>query len=222
MLCIRCGDSWMGLSGVSLCAGMAPPEPPSEEDAGIFGIPPELCCSAAVDFIESRHHSPTMPAAKMIAAPRASTKARRYFLPASTCRIRSWYSFPMSWFWFMASSLPLVFPVVPQPIRDQLACSGSRVLGPIRREKKKAATRNPACWTGRRPSRPGRWHWLEVSTHRYRFSVALLKSGPLQTVAGLPQALAGFPIEVPALCALDFARLRPVPLSGAHDLGAEH
>src|SRR5579859_7133634 len=222
MLCIRCGDSWMGLSGVSLCPGVVPPEPSSEGDAGIFGIPLELCCSAAVDFIESRHHSPTIPAARMIAAPSASTKARRYFLPASTCRIRSWYSFPMSWFWFMASSLPLVFPVVPQPIRDQLACSGSRVLGPIRREKKKAATRNPACWTGRRLNRLERSHWPEESIRRYRFSVALLKSGPLQTAAGLPRALVGFPLGVPVLCALDFARLRPVRLSGVRDLGAEH
>src|SRR5215475_10302016 len=122
----------------------------------------------------------------------------------------------------MANPLPLVVPVVPRPIRDQLVRSDNRVLSSIRREKKKAATRSPACLTGRQPARLETWHWLEESIHRCRFSVVLLKFAPLRTAAGRLQELAGFPLGVPALCALDFARLRPVRLSGVRDLGSEH
>src|SRR5579864_1691405 len=122
----------------------------------------------------------------------------------------------------MAKSLPLVVPAVQRPIRDQRACSGSRVLSSARRERKKAATRNPACLIDRRPGRLERWRWLEEPIHRYIFSIALLKSAPLHTAFGLPRGPAGFLLGVPVLCAPDFARLRPVPLSGVHDLGAEH
>src|SRR5258708_32730733 len=108
MLWIRCGESWIGFSGLSFCAAVVEFafDPPSEDDVVMFdvsvaGMP--CCATAAESLLSKRHQSATTLIASATATTNAITKACRYFLPASTWRINSWYSCPTSYFSFMAS-----------------------------------------------------------------------------------------------------------------------